>query len=114
MRKPITDYQDYEQQLANYQQSTKGVSVVDLFDWSKPSEVISLNCTKPLPAPSPKKETSMQNNSMDTEELLKSERDDKGDDEYLDDSFEVEPSKPSFLDRVQQDYGEEYRNLSCA
>jgi hypothetical protein len=56
VRKPITDYQDYEQQLANYQQSTKGASVVDLFDWSKPSEVISLNRTKPLPAPSPKKE----------------------------------------------------------
>jgi hypothetical protein len=53
---------------------------------------------------------------MDTEELLKSEKNEneRREDEYLDDSFEVEPSKPSFLARVQHDYGDEYRNLTCA
>lgn len=55
---------------------------------------------------------------MNTEELLRSDGDPRErQNEYLDDSFEVEsprsPPKSSFVERLQQDYGVEYINMSC-
>ena len=65
----VLDYDQYEEQLNNYEKDKKLPQITDLFDWSKPSEVIKLK--KPQNQSQPE-EPVIPNNSMNTEELLRS------------------------------------------
>ena len=52
--KRVVDYKEYQQQLDSYQNSNsrKG-GLAGLMDWSKPSQIVSLNDPPPAPSTPP-------------------------------------------------------------
>lgn len=91
-KKTLVDYQEYEDQLSSYEKNKKYPDITDLFDWTKPSEIMQIKQPQSL-SRAPREPEVLQNNSMNTDELLGSDGEEMESpserDIDLDDSIEV-------------------------